>query len=100
MSYYEKAINTTRERFELNAFMYKQIGRKVAYYRQLRELTQEQLASRIHISTSSISRIERGKYNNNIPLSMLMVIAEGLKIDLAMLVTFNEQEQKIHWDGL
>ena len=84
----------------MNAFMYKQIGRKVAYYRQLRELTQEQLASRIHISTSSISRIERGKYNNNIPLSMLMVIAEGLKIDLAMLVTFNEQEQKIHWDGL
>jgi len=84
----------------LNAFMYKQIGRKVAYYRQLRELTQEQLASRIHISTSSISRIERGKYNNNIPLSMLMVIAEGLKIDLAMLVTFNEQEKKIRWDGL
>jgi transcriptional regulator with XRE-family HTH domain len=80
--------------------MYKQIGRKVAYYRQLRELTQEQLASRIHISTSSISRIERGKYNNNIPLSMLMVIAEGLKIDLAMLVTFNEQEKKIRWDGL
>ncbi|WP_019555353.1 helix-turn-helix domain-containing protein [Propionispira raffinosivorans] len=84
----------------MNAFMYKQIGRKVAYYRQLRELTQEQLASRIHISTSSISRIERGKYNNNIPLSMLMVIAEGLKIDLAMLVTFNEQEKKIRWDGL
>jgi transcriptional regulator with XRE-family HTH domain len=85
---------------ELNAFMYKQIGRKVAYYRQLRDLTQEQLAQRIHISASSISRIERGKYNNNIPLSMLMEIAEGLQIELSMLVTFDEQEKKIHWNKL
>lgn len=61
--------------------MYKQIGNKVAYYRKLRNLTQDQLADRVSISVSSISKLERGKYNNNIPLSMLIMIAEGLRID-------------------
>ena len=44
--------------------MYKQIGNKVAYYRKLRNLTQDQLADRVSISVSSISKLERGKYNN------------------------------------
>lgn len=79
-------------------FRYKQIGRKVAYYRQLRNLTQEELAKRINISTSSLGKIERGKYNNNISLSMLMLIAEGLKIDLTMLVNFDEREDGLSED--
>ena len=56
--------------------MYKQIGNKVAYYRKLRNLTQDELADRVNISVSSLSKLERGKYNNNIPLSMLIMIAE------------------------
>ena len=79
-------------------FRYKQIGRKVAYYRQLRNLTQEELAKRINISTSSLGKIERGKYNNNISLSMLMLIAEGLKIGLTMLVNFDESEDGLSED--
>ena len=79
-------------------FKYKQIGRKVAYYRRLRNLTQEELAKRINISTSSLGKIERGKYNNNISLSMLMLIAEGLKIDLTMLVNFDEREDELSED--
>ena len=70
--------------------MYKQIGNKVAYYRKLRNLTQDELADRVNISVSSLSKLERGKYNNNIPLSMLIMIAEGLRIDVSMLVTFDE----------
>ncbi len=78
--------------------MYKQIVNKVAYYRKLRNLTQDQLADRVSISVSSISKLERGKYNNNIPLSMLIMIAEGLRIDVSLLVTFDEREKLLEFD--
>ena len=80
--------------------MYKQIGNKVAYYRKLRNLTQDELADRINISVSSLSKLERGKYNNNIPLSMLIMIAEGLRIDVSMLVTFDEREKLLEFDQI
>ena len=78
--------------------MYKQIGNKVAYYRKLRNLTQDELADRVNISVNSISKLERGKYNNNIPLSMLIMIAEGLRIDVSLLVTFDEREKLLEFD--
>ena len=78
--------------------MYKQIGNKVAYYRKMRNLTQDELADRVNISVNSISKLERGKYNNNIPLSMLIMIAEGLRIDVSMLVTFDEREKLLEFD--
>ena len=80
--------------------MYKQIGNKVAYYRKMRNLTQDELADRVNISVSSISKLERGKYNNNIPLSMLIMIAEGLRIDVSMLVSFDEREKLLEFDQI
>ena len=80
--------------------MYKQIGNKVAYYRKLRNLTQDELADRVNISVSSLSKLERGKYNNNIPLSMLIMIAEGLRIDVSMLVTFDDREKLLEFDQI
>ena len=80
--------------------MYKQIGNKVAYYRKLRNLTQDELADRVNISVCSLSKLERGKYNNNIPLSMLIMIAEGLRIDVSMLVTFDEREKFLEFDQI
>lgn len=80
--------------------MYKQIGNKVAYYRKMRNLTQDELADRVNISVSSLSKLERGKYNNNIPLSMLIMIAEGLRIDVSMLVTFDEREKLLEFDQI
>lgn len=80
--------------------MYKQIGNKVAYYRKLRNLTQDELADRVNISVSSLSKLERGKYSNNIPLSMLIMIAEGLRIDVSMLVTFDEREKLLEFDQI
>ena len=78
--------------------MYKQIGNKVAYYRKLRNFTQDELADRVNISVSSLSKLERGKYNNNIPLSMIIMIAEGLRIDVSLLVTFDEREKLLEFD--
>ena len=70
-----------------------QIGAKIAYYRTLRGMHQVVLAEKIGISSSVLSRIERGKYNENVSVSMLLDIAEGLGIDVAMLVTFDEHEK-------
>lgn len=78
--------------------MYRQIGAKVAYYRTLRQLTQDELARRVHISRSTLNRIERGRYNGGISLSTLMDIAEGLHIELSNLVSFTEEEKKVWWD--
>ena len=86
------------EMINIYTFLFKQIGRRVAYYRRLRNLTQEELAKRINISKSSLGKVERGKYNNNISLSMLMAIAEGLNVNLAVLVTFDEREQALEWE--
>ena len=83
------------EMIAIFAFKYKQIGRKIAYYRRLRSMTQEELARRVNISTSSLGKIECGRYNNNLSLSMLMSIAEGLNIDLVLLVTFDERENAL-----
>lgn len=75
--------------------IFRQVGAKIAYYRTLRDLTQTQLAEKINVSPDTLGRVERGKYNNNISLSMLLDIAIGLNIELATLVTFTEQDREM-----
>ena len=72
---------------------YRQIGAKIAYYRTLYGLDQNQLADKVHISQSTLSRIERGKYVENISISLLLEIAEGLEIDPSLLTTFSSLEK-------
>ncbi len=78
--------------------IYRQIGAKIAYYRTLRQMTQAELAKKVNISKSTLGRIERGKYNNGVPISTLLDIAEGLHIELSALVTFSEDEKKVWWE--
>lgn len=85
------------EMISIFALRYKQIGRKVAYYRRLRNLTQEALAKKINISTSYLSKIECGNYPKSISLSVLMVIASGLDIELYVLLKFDEED--LAWKG-
>lgn len=75
--------------------MFKLVGAKVAYYRKLRNLTQEELGKRSHTSRSCISRIEQGRYNHDIPLSTLMDIADGLHVDVSVLVSVTEEERQL-----
>ena len=79
--------------------MFRQIGAKVAYYRTLRQLTQAELAKKVHISRSTLYRIEHGRYEEGISLSTLIDIADGLHIELTHLVSFTEEEKKIWWDA-
>ena len=78
--------------------VFKQIGAKIIYYRKLRELTQEELAGLSHISSSTLGKIERGKYNHNVSVAVLIDIAYGLGIDFSTLFDFNEVEKEM-WIG-
>ena len=78
----------------------KQIGAKIAYYRTLRDMSQSELAKRVYLSRSALSRIERGKYNDNVSVVILSDIAQALQIDITLLVTFNEMEKQMWWNPL
>ena len=45
---------------EVYADKYRQIGLKIAYYRKLRGLTQEQLAEAMGVSVAAVSKWEQG----------------------------------------
>ena len=74
---------------------FRQIGAKIAYYRTLYGLEQSQLADKVHISQSTLSRIERGKYGGNISIATLLDIAEGLEIDPSLLTDFTSLEKSM-----
>ena len=78
----------------------KQIGAKIAYYRTLRDMSQSELAKQVCLSRSALSRIERGKYNDNVSVIILSDIADALQIDITLLVTFNEMERQMWWEPL
>ena len=80
--------------------IFRQIGAKIAYYRTLRCMTQDELADKLHIDKSVLSRIERGKYHNNISVAMLLAIADGLQIDPALFLTFTDLEKRLWWEDL
>jgi len=63
--------------------VYREIGRKIAFYRNLRGLSQEELAAKVDISTSHLSKIEAPNTNISFSLDMLLLIAEGLDVDVA-----------------
>ena len=81
-------------------FLFRAIGAKIAYHRTLRDMSQKELAKRANMSTSSLSKIERGRYNDNVSVSLLFDIADGLQIDITMLVTFSDMEKSMWWKPL
>ena len=92
----EKQLNTSEIRRKI---LFKQVGAKIAYYRTLRELSQNELARRIHVSQSTISRIERGDYEN-LSLALLFSISEGLQVSANLFITFNDMEKQMWWGSL
>ena len=78
--------------------IFKQVGAKIAYYRTLRDMKQEALANKISVSKSVISKIERGQYNNNIGLGILLDVAWALNIEVSKLLTFDAEEKQMWWE--
>ena len=50
----------------------KRIGAKVAFYRTLKGLTQDDLSGRCHIGKSTLGRIERGEYAQGLSVITLI----------------------------
>lgn len=82
----------------------KLIGAKIRYYRTLcgmnqGGLSQTDVAKLANLHPDTISRLERGAYNDSVPLSTLIDIADALGIDVALLLSISEDEKKlIQWD--
>ena len=47
------------------------LGAKIAYFRTLAGLSQDELAVRIHSTQATISKIENGRYNDNLNIKLL-----------------------------
>jgi transcriptional regulator with XRE-family HTH domain len=62
---------------------YREIGRKIAFYRKLRNLSQEHLSEIIDKSRSYISKIEAENSRMEFSLDILFDIADALKIEVA-----------------
>lgn len=69
---------------------YIEIGLKIAYYRKLNGLTQEQLAERVGISPGYLSQVETPSFVQPISLKMLFAIADEFCIPPAKLLDFEQ----------
>lgn len=64
--------------------LYRVIGLNVAYYRNLRGMSQEQLGAEIDVDQSHISKIERAAIG--ISINNLCKIAEALQVEPYQLI--------------
>ena len=78
---------------EQYADKYLQLGLKIAYYRKLRGLTQEQLAEELGRSPAFIGHVEAPNINKAISLDTLFGIAEVLDVPGAEFYTMEEYHQ-------
>lgn len=69
---------------------YLQIGLKIAYYRKLRGLTQEQLAERVGRTPAYIGHIEAPNISKAVSLDTLFDIATVLDIPAYKFMVFDE----------
>jgi transcriptional regulator with XRE-family HTH domain len=68
------------------------MGKRIRALRELKSLTQEQLAERSDTSSQYISALERGQ--KNVTLDMLEKVAGGLSVDLLSLFSFDSSNER------
>lgn len=70
---------------------YLQIGLKIAYYRKLRGLTQEQLAERVKRTPAFIGHVEAPNVNKAVSLDTLFDIAVVLDVPAYKFLIFDDE---------
>lgn len=78
---------------KLSNSLAKIIGLKIAYYRKLKGYTQLQLAQKINISLSYISKIECGCLAKCVSLPVLMMISKELNVSVSQLICENIEKK-------
>lgn len=63
-----------------NRDFYVDLGEHISYYRKRANLTQQELANRIHVSRSYLSRIENSNNSQSFSLEVLFNISRELDI--------------------
>lgn len=66
------------------------IGLRISYFRKMQNMTQAQLADKVHISKNYLSHIESGSSNKAVSLPLLIEISKALGIPLAVLVDLDD----------
>ncbi len=69
---------------------YLQIGLKIAYYRKLRGLTQEQLAERVNRTPAFIGHVEAPNISKAVSLDTLFDIASVLEVPAYKFLLFDD----------
>ena len=73
---------------QVYADKYRQIGLKIAYYRKLRRLTQEELAEQIGLTPTFIGHLEAPNITKALSLDTLFDIAVALEVSPHQFLTF------------
>ena len=69
---------------------YRQIGLKIAYYRKLRGLTQEELAEQVGLTPAYIAHLEAPNISKALSLDTLFDIAAVLDVAPQKFLTFED----------
>ena len=69
---------------------YRQIGLKIAYYRKLRGLTQEELAEQVGLTPAYIGHLEAPNISKALSLDTLFDIAAVLDVATQKFLTFED----------
>lgn len=69
---------------------YMQLGLKIAYYRKLRGLTQEQLAEKIDCTPAFIGHVEAPNIRKAISMDTLFAISKALNVPAHKFLIFEE----------
>ncbi len=69
---------------------YRQIGLKIAYYRKLRGMTQEELAEQVGLTPAFVGHLEAPNVTKALSLDTLFDIAAVLDIAPSKFLTFDE----------
>lgn len=75
---------------EIHAEKYRQIGLKIAYYRKLRGLTQEELAERVGLTPAYIGHLEAPNIPKALSLDALFDIASALEVSPYKFLAFED----------
>ena len=75
---------------EIYTEKYRQIGLKIAYYRKLRGLTQEELAGKAGLTPAFVGHLEAPNISKVLSLDTLFQIADILDIPAYKFLVFDE----------
>ncbi len=75
---------------QIHAEKYRQIGLKIAYYRKIRGLTQEELAERVGLTPAFVGHLEAPNIAKALSLDTLFDIADSLDIPPNKFLSFED----------